>query len=196
MYSLISLFLLSRVYAQDNDALSILSGDTLRDVHGPVDFPTNYLYLIIILVVILAVIGFFVLHMIKTKPEKVDPGPVDPRMPWEIALDEINELKRANLIEEGLFKEYYSKLSDIVRRYFERRFQIKAPEMTTEEFLRSLEGSQDLTIDQNDVLKNFLNSCDIVKFAKYVPPVEEAKESITLAQQLIEQTKPVISSQS
>ena len=66
---------------------------------------------------------------------------------------------------------------------------MKAPDMTTEEFLWSLEKSQYLTVTQNETLKQFLSSCDIVKFAKFIPGNEDGKESLVLARKLVEETK-------
>ena len=45
---------------------------------------------------------------------------------------------------------------------------------------------------QNDILKQFLNSCDIVKFAKYIPRIEEGKDSIQLARKLVEEAKVAV----
>ena len=175
--------------AQDNSAVPAVAGEALRDIHGPVGFPGNPLIILFIVLAALAA-GFLIYKKFKPAPKTIEPGPIDTRAPWEIALDELNHLSQKKLLDQGFFKEYYSALSDIIRSYFERRFNVKAPEMTTEEFLWSLEGSQDLLSEQKATLKKFLNSCDIVKFAKYVPATEEARASFTFAKQLVEQTAP------
>ena len=125
----------------------------------------------------------------KVKKNKVQEAPADTRLPWEIAYQQLDELAKSSLLEEGQFKVYYSRLSDIIRRYFEHQFGVRAPEMTTEEFLWSLERSNDLTANQKSALKKFLSSCDIVKFAKYVPQATEGKESFQLALELVNETK-------
>ena len=115
--------------------------------------------------------------------------PVDARSPWEIAYEQLDRLDRSSYLSEGRFKEYFSELSGIIRLYFENRFEIRAPEMTTEEFLWSLERSQELAAVHKETLKKFMTSCDIIKFAKHIPRAEEAEEGFRFARQLIEETR-------
>ena len=164
----------------------------LRDVKAPVYFPSNNLFLITGLLILLAGGIFALTRFLKAKKETVEEVPIDPRMAWEIACDQFDVLEKSSLLEEGQFKTYYSQLSGIIRQYFENQFKVRAPEMTTEEFLCSLENSGHLTADQNDTLKQFLDSCDIVKFAKFIPRVKDGRESFQLARRLVEETKGVI----
>lgn len=168
------------------------SAEGLRDVKAPVYFPSNTLFLIIVIFALLAGGMYALMRFLKTKKEEVEEVPVDPRLPWEIAYDQFDELAKSSLLEEGQFKVYYSRLSGIIRQYFENQFKVKAPEMTTEEFLWSLEKSRHLTANQNDTLRQFLDSCDIVKFAKFIPRIEEGKESFLLARKLVEEIKIVV----
>ena len=101
----------------------------------------------------------------------------------------MEELARQHYPEEGKFKLFYSGLSDIVRHYLEDQIHIKAPEMTTEEFLNSLKNSSALKFEHKQVLKDFLNGCDMVKFAKYRPDAHDAQANFNLAKKLIEETK-------
>jgi len=80
-------------------------------------------------------------------------------------------------------------VSDITRLYMENRFNIHAPHMTTEEFLYYLGVSGHLNDTQKSSLKDFLNSCDMVKFAKYAPTIKEALNNFGCAQKLIDETK-------
>jgi len=179
------------IFALKGFAVDNLPIESLRDIKGPVLFPSNYLLLVITLLALLAGGMYALMRFLRTKKEEVEEIPVDPRMPWEIAAEQFDELEKSSLLEDGQFKTYYSQLSGIIRSYFENQFDIKAPEMTTEEFLWSLDKSHHLTSSQNDTLKQFLNSCDIVKFAKYIPQIKEGKESIQLARKLVEETKVV-----
>ena len=121
--------------------------------------------------------------------DKKEELPVDTRSAWEIAYDQLDQLAKSSYLQEGCFKEYFSELSGIIRYYFENRFEIRAPEMTTEEFLWSLERSKELTAVHKATLKKFMMSCDIIKFAKHIPSAEEAEESFQFARQLVEETK-------
>ena len=96
-----------------------------------------------------------------------------------------------DLARRGLFKDYYSEISAIIRSYLEDRFALNAPEMTTEEFLNSLRDSGSLSTERKEPLKSFLNACDLVKFAKYLPPSSEVEAVFMTAKKFVEETKDV-----
>jgi hypothetical protein len=81
-------------------------------------------------------------------------------------------------------------VSDTVRYYLEERFEFRAPERTTEEFLYELQRTDLLTRDQKDSLGEFLQSCDLVKFAKYEPREPELRDLHSSAVRLVEETEP------
>ena len=112
------------------------------------------------------------------------------RPPDEIAYEKLNELKAMRLPEKGLVKEYYVRLSEIVRYYLEDRFSFRAPEMTSEEFLEGLRESSKLKIEHKQLLREFLSHCDMVKFAKYGPTPLEMMDSFSSAERLVDQTRP------
>ena len=107
---------------------------------------------------------------------------------WVIADERLEELKNLNLPSSGKNKEYYTLLSDIVRRFIEARFSLRAPEMTTQEFLGYI-SSRHLNSEHNELLQGFLNSCDMVKFAKYGPSLKETATSFDMAKKLINALK-------
>jgi hypothetical protein len=87
-------------------------------------------------------------------------------------------------------KEFCILVSDTVRWYLEQRFDFHAPERTTEEFLHELRGTNLLTPDQKASLVEFLNSCDLVKFARYEPGEPELRDLHAAAVRLVEETEP------
>ncbi len=82
-------------------------------------------------------------------------------------------------------------VSDTIRGYLEERFTFHAPERTTEEFLYELQGTDLLTRDQKESLGEFLQRCDLVKFAKYEPGEPELRDLHSSALRLIEETEPI-----
>ncbi|MFA6321620.1 MAG: hypothetical protein WCY36_07180 [Candidatus Omnitrophota bacterium] len=157
----------------------------IKDVKGPLRyFEINWLLMIgvVLLVVFIAAIVFYKL---RKSPEPI-------KLPHETALEEL-EAVRGNFLRNSDVKEYYAGISDCVRRYIERLFKLRAPEMTTEEFLGSLRESAALSmilsLDQKDLLKEFLNACDLVKFARYNPVKGEMESIFLLAKKFIEETK-------
>lgn len=100
---------------------------------------------------------------------------VDPAAEAAHALD---ALQLMDLIGQGRFAEYYVRLTGIVRRYIERTTGIHAPEQTTEEFLRAMEGSSSFQPEQRQRLSTFLLASDMVKFAARVPGDREIEDAV------------------
>ena len=89
----------------------------------------------------------------------------------------------------GQPREFCILVSDTIRWYLEERFDFHAPERTTEEFLYELQSTDLLTRDQKESLGEFLNRCDLVKFAKYEPREPELRELHSSALRLVEETE-------
>jgi hypothetical protein len=109
----------------------------------------------------------------------------------EIAYRQIDQLLADSLIEKGQIKDFYFRISDILRRYIENRFTLRAPERTTEEFLFELRQSSVLADSHKRLLKDFLSQCDLVKFAKFLPATDEAQKTVEVSRHFIDETKLV-----
>jgi hypothetical protein len=107
----------------------------------------------------------------------------------EIAYDRLRSLVSQDLVGAGKVKEFYERISDILRHYIEHRFNLKAPERTTEEFLMELTSVQVLNPPDQERLGEFLQHCDLVKFAKYTPTTEQIQKTFDLVKDFIETTK-------
>src|ERR1035441_2340421 len=92
----------------------------------------------------------------------------------------------------GQPREFCILVSDTVRWYLEERFDFHAPDRTTEEFLYELQGSNLLTPDQKVSLSQFLQCCDMVKFARYQPDQPELHGLHDSALRLVEETEPIM----
>lgn len=164
----------------------------IKDIKDPVGFPDmTSLYILLGTAGALAIAAatFFLLR--RTKKSRVVISLSRPA--HEIAYEALIELERRNYPKSGRIKDYYTALSDIVRKYLENRFLLRAPEMTTEEFLHSIRDSRDLNAEQKGLLMEFLSQCDMVKFARYNPETAEMEKSHASARRLIDQTKAVSS---
>jgi hypothetical protein len=80
-------------------------------------------------------------------------------------------------------------VADAIRVYLEERFNLKAPERTTEEFLVELQASSHLTRDQKQSLGEFLQSCDLVKFARFEPNETSLRLLHEAALRLVDETQ-------
>jgi hypothetical protein len=107
----------------------------------------------------------------------------------EIAYDRLRALIKQELVKAGRIKEFYERISDILRHYIEHRFELRAPERTTEEFLAELTSANVLPKPDQEKLGEFLQHCDLVKFAKYNPTNEQIQKTFDLVKDFIETTK-------
>lgn len=161
----------------------------IKDVKYPLYLPHSmYIVIPIVVVIAIIIIALITMFLIKRLKRKKDLAIIQ-RTPWEIAYESLQILRSEDLPSKDMIKEYFTRLSDIVRSYIEGRFDINAPEMTSEEFLRDKETSSKLNNLQYEHLKDFLNCSDMVKFAKYGSNIEEMNKSFYLAKRLIDETK-------
>ena len=112
-----------------------------------------------------------------------------PRDPGLVAREELDALLADRLVEQGRVREFYVALSGLARSYVEGRFGIRAPELTTEEFLQQAERSEALA-EHREALREFLAHCDLVKFARYRPAEAEVEATILACRSFLTQTSP------
>ncbi|MGD9126326.1 MAG: hypothetical protein PVH19_03020 [Planctomycetia bacterium] len=117
--------------------------------------------------------------------------------PTDLAAQELDALVTSGLAEHDV-KEFYVGLTGIVRRFIERTTGIRAPEQTTEEFLREVSQRDSFDPNENRRLKSFLESGDLVKFAAYMPEndaitnsIDRARVFVGLQQEVIEELEPI-----
>jgi len=169
-----------------------ISGD-IKDIFPPVDVPTSFKRLILWISVGL---GFLLLSGIICglvykfkKRSKLQEQQFVRRTPQEIAYELLERLLKEDLIAKGLVREYYYRITNILRHYIEARFGLLAPERTTEEFLTEMAHTNKLDATHKILIREFLERCDMVKYAKYGPSNLEVKETYDAAKRFIDETK-------
>lgn len=115
-----------------------------------------------------------------------------PILPEVWALRALSELDPGRQIEQGQAREYYYRLNEIVRSYIERKFSLAAPEMTTEEFLYALGRDRGALPYDADRLRAFLEACDIVKYAAFLPRREDAEQALETARAFVRATAAAV----
>lgn len=110
--------------------------------------------------------------------------------PYEQAIKELDELKGQKLWQQGLNKEYYTSLTETLRRYIDERFGVNAMELTSTEILDLLRGVPEVK-SVYDKLQQILQLADFVKFAKIHPLPNENDLSLVNAYLFVNATKPV-----
>lgn len=153
---------------------SVLSGDEapqLKDIKPPIDIPFDYVLLYFVLAILLLIIvaAYMGYKAWKKKKEKgyIFSPPARPRPAHEIALTELKELYGSDLLDKKEYKIFYSRLSEILRKYLEGRYFINALEETTFEIMIDIKNH--LQEAHQKMLLKILQQSDLVKFAKYIP---------------------------
>ncbi len=111
------------------------------------------------------------------------------RSAYDEAVAELIALETQGPPDETSADRWFVALSAIVRRYLEMRYEIRAPELTTEEFLNVAARAAELTAEHRVLLTSFLERCDRVKFAGYRPDADESLASLKAARGFVEDTR-------
>jgi hypothetical protein len=166
--------------------------DVIFDIVPPRTAPVTFSEVLpwIIIVLIAAALVYLLARYLPRNPLKRFVRPVPPPEPAHIiALRELQALRGEELWQKGEVKEYYSRLSDILRRYIDNRFGISSPELTTDETVRMLHRAAVTSGGQMDLVKEVLSLSDMVKFAKYVPDSGVHETSYGNALRFVEETR-------
>ncbi|MCC7231307.1 MAG: hypothetical protein IT242_00030 [Bacteroidia bacterium] len=166
----------------------------IRDIKATMDVPFNWMDLIpyLIGVIALVVIVYFIVREMR-KRSGIPAVPVVrlPRIPpHQAALDALRKIESEKLWQQGLVKEYHSAVTDTLRTYIERRFEIPAMESTTDEIMEHF-GNNPLHENETIRLRKLLMLADMVKFAKAIPLGSENDQSMKDAIEFVMATKPV-----
>lgn len=152
---------------------------------------TDYLWILWIvlgIVLILALTGFLIYLVLKKKKKGYFFTPPVVTPPHVRAISELDKLRAEKIWHQGREKEYYSKLTEILRFYIDEREGIKAMEMTSGEILNEIRKITDVQ-SVYDNLKQILSTSDLVKFAKYKPYPDENDLSLMNAYFFVTQTQ-------
>ena len=144
-------------------------------------------WLSVLLLVLLAVCYYFYLRLRDNKPIISHIRIVKRLLPHQKALKEIEQIKAEKMVSSEDSKEYYTKLTDTLRKYMEERYGFNAMEMTSSEIIENLMITQDQKA--LDELRQLFTTADLVKFAKYSTLINENDRNLVNAIEFINQTK-------
>lgn len=161
----------------------------IKDVKEPLTIPLDlkFILLIALIVIIILAIAFYFYRRYKKQKASQPIKKKIIRIPAHVrALNALDKLENEKLWQKGEVKEYHSKITGIIRNYFEERFNLPALELTTSEQIQQLNkvsAAENILTTTNE----FLNNADMVKFAKFQPlpsvnetMMKQAKEIVTI----------------
>jgi len=160
----------------------------IAEIEGVVDVPAKPSYWWIWLLVLLGIVAVAIFWFNRRSQQVKELVRIF-KPAHEIAYERLRTLIEQDLVKTGKIKEFYERISDILRHYIEHRFNLRAPERTTEEFLAELASANILGKPDSERLAEFLQHCDLVKFAKYNPTTEQIQRTFDLVKDFIETTK-------
>ncbi|MBU2462632.1 MAG: hypothetical protein KKG02_11440 [Candidatus Edwardsbacteria bacterium] len=185
----------------DKDRVDTLYSDTLKvtissvmpakmsdinDIKPEEKFPNYWLWLIPAAILLLALLGYFG-YRIYLKIKKIQELAQAPLPPWIEAMNSLDSLPFKEWLDKGHVQRYYYALSEIIKRYIERRFDFNALEQTTTEIIHDLKTNK---TPHREEFGSFLHKADRVKYAKLIPTYQEIEEALQQAKELVQKTTP------
>ena len=171
---------------------------TINDIKRPKDMPlrwgefSGYLWRAALAVLLLAALVGLIIWLVHKYNIKM-PNPFRPKEvipPHVEAIKALEALHHQKLWQNSRFKDYYSGLTDILRRYIAARYEFGAMEMTTDEIVATLR-SQELPDKSRRNLIEILRTADLVKFARVIPDEKYHEQAYLDAYYFVEETKAV-----
>lgn len=158
----------------------------INEIKPPFGFPNHWLWLIPAAAVLLAVaayLGWLLYRKLRRARELA----LAPLPAWDEALLALENLPYREWLADGRVQKYYYSLSEILKRYIERRFGFNAVEQTTTEILSEMKRGKTALREE---FGDFLTRADLVKYAKSLPPAAEQPQAIEQVCGLVKRTTP------
>lgn len=170
------------------------TGADFYDVRKPEELPVRTWRLVWALLIGLAVaLIAYGLFKWLNRPKPVVTAPAKPAEPAHVrARNALDALAAQNLPGQGRVKEYYFRLSEIIRGYLGELYTFDALECTTPELLHALRTRSTPGLPM-DALRDFANESDFVRYAKQEPGPDECKTALELAYRIVHATHAAMS---
>ena len=164
----------------------------IKDIEkAPIWWWGIFRWVLLAIVLLGLAIGGWYLWRWYQKNRKPEEEPIDPellRPADEVALEKLDEIKAQKIWKDGKVKEYQTELTDVVREYISRRFEVQSTEKTSDETLRAMKPL--IEKDLFSKLSKMLQLADLVKFAKWHTTPDENEMALTTAYEFVQETRP------
>lgn len=185
-------YFVSDSFAIKVQSLEVKPEEGIKDIKEPIKIPLNVWEIILWVLVIMVTVSLIYLLvkklLKKKKVEQEKPKIILP--PHVIALTKLDELEKEKLWQAGKVKEYHSRITEIIREYFEKRFSFPALELTSSEQIEYLKNIP----EAKNIIKTteeFFTNADLVKFAKFNPVPDLNAVMMNQAREIVNSTIPL-----
>jgi hypothetical protein len=170
----------------------VSTAEEIKDVKSPLSIPLDWkwiaFWVLIVAIVIFAGRFFYKRYQAKKAGIPIEKKII--RTPANVkALTALEHLAEEQLWQKGKIKEYHSEITEIIRTYFEERFELPAMELTTSESMQKLEKIKEAE-NILGITNDFLSNADLVKFAKFQPLESVNEEMMKQANDIVTKTIP------
>ncbi len=165
--------------------------DDIRPLREPREIPLrawHYLLAALPVLLLLALIGGVLLWRRRRITDPADSEAAVALTPVEEALNALHQLEDEDLVGQNMLKEHYVELSQILRRYIERRWRLSALEETTRMLSESMRGCGRISEDSYRHITEVLSRADLAKFAKHRPEDARARKDIDQVRRIVTRT--------
>lgn len=185
-------YFISDSFAIRVHSLQVKANEEIKDIKPPIKIPIDIYEIIlwILLPLIALVVIYLIIKKLLKKKEIKEEKPEIVLPPHVVALTKLDELEKEKLWQSGKVKEYHSRITEIIREYFEKRFSFPALELTSSEQLQLLEKIP----EAKNIIKTteeFLTNADLVKFAKFNPVPDLNSVMMNQARDIVNSTIPL-----
>ena len=138
--------------------------------------------------------GYYLINYMQSRMGKKEEEdlPTEPLRPAEeVALEKLDAIREQKIWQAGQVKEYHTQLTDVLREYIDRRFEVSSAEQTSDETLRAMRPLLSEKKDIFEQLRKMLTLADLVKFAKWTTTPDENETSLRSAYTFVKETTPV-----
>ena len=135
--------------------------------------------------------GYYLITYLKKRMDKdeVNDAPTEPLRPAdEVALEKLDIIREQKIWQTGQVKEYHTQLTDVVREYIARRFDVSSTEQTSDETMQAMRPLLKEQKDLYEQLRKMLTLADLVKFAKWTTTPDENELSLRSAYTFVKET--------
>lgn len=175
------------------NTVEVDTNQAIKDIEDVMRIPLTFKEILpwLLLALALAAIGvgvwFLVKYLRKRKNNVTEPAkPAIP--PDTLALEQLEQLRVEGLWKQGRVKDYHTNLTDILRQYLYNQYDIDATEMTSDQITDACAETPDISAEQNDNLRQILQTADLVKFAKAEPQPWKHDRSMSLSVDFVSNT--------